>query len=44
MLYYTFKYVPITQNRNECVEATTVLPLVNTTTGMGMSAAIKKCE
>ncbi len=44
MLYYTFQYVPITQSGSECVEATTALPLVNTTTGMGMTAAINKCE
>ena len=44
MLYYTFQYVPITQSGSECVEATTALPLINTTTGMGMTAAINKCE
>ena len=43
MLYYTFQYVPISQSGSGCVEAT-ALPLVNTTTGMGMTAAINKCE
>jgi hypothetical protein len=44
MLYYTFQYVPISQSGSGCVEAATALPLVNTTTGMGMTAAINKCE
>ena len=28
----------------ECVAAATAVPLVNTTTGMGMTAAIAECE
>ena len=27
-----------------CVDAATALPLVNTTTGMGMTAAIAECD
>ena len=29
---------------DDCVEAATSMPLVNTTTGMGMTAAIAECE
>ena len=44
MLYYMFQYSPITQSGKECVETSMVLPLVNTTTGMGITAAISECE
>ena len=44
MLYYMFQYSPITQSGKKCVETATVLPLVNTTTGMGITAAISECE
>ena len=33
-----------TQKTNDCVAAATSIPLVNTTTGMGMTAAIAECE
>jgi len=29
---------------DDCVAAATSIPLVNTTTGMGMTAAIAECE
>ena len=32
------------QREAECVAAATALPLVNTTTGMGITAAIAECE
>ena len=32
------------QRDAECVAAATALPSVNTTTGMGMTAAIAECE
>ena len=32
------------QREAECVAAATALPLVNTTTGMGMTAAIAECD
>jgi len=32
------------QREAECVAAGAALPLVNTTTGMGMTAAIAECE
>ena len=44
MLYYMFKYNPLTQSGKKCVETATVLPLANTTTGMGITAAISECE
>jgi len=50
MLYYMFQYSPLTQNSpltqsgKKCVETATVLPLANTTTGMGITAAISECE
>jgi hypothetical protein len=44
MLYYMFQYNPLTQSGKKCVETATVLPLANTTTGMGITAAISECE
>ena len=44
MLYYMFQYSALTQSGNECVDTATVLPLVNTTTGMGITTTISKCE
>lgn len=44
MLYYSLQYAPITQGGKECVETATVLPLVDTTTGTGMTAAVNGCE
>ncbi len=33
------------QDRNvECLSAATTIPLVNTTTGVGMTAALAECE
>ena len=31
-------------NADDCVAAATSIPLVNTTTGMGMTAAVAECE
>jgi len=31
-------------NTDDCVAAATSIPLVNTTTGMGMTAAIAECQ
>ena len=44
MLYYMFQYSPLTQSGEECVDTATVLPLVNTTTGMAITTAISECE
>ena len=44
MLYYMFQYNPLTQSGKKCVETATVLPLANTTTGMGITATISECE
>ena len=44
MLYYRFQYSTITQSGKECVETATVVPLVNTSTTIGLTGAISKCE
>jgi hypothetical protein len=44
MLYYMFQYSPLTQSEKKCVETATALPLVNTTTRMGITASISDCE
>ena len=43
---YDFYASPSTTqtNTDDCVAAATAIPLVNTTTGMGMTAAIAECE
>ena len=44
MLYYSFRYSPTTQSGKECIETATVVPLVNTSTAMGITGAISECE
>ena len=44
MFYFMMQPKTIVQREAECVAAATALPLVNTTTGMGMTAAIAECE
>jgi len=43
--FYFYATPSTTQTRtDDCVAAATSIPLVNTTTGMGMTAALAKCE
>ena len=44
--FYFFVSPDTTQTKktDDCVAAATSIPLVNTTTGMGMTAAIAECE
>jgi hypothetical protein len=43
--FYFYTTPSTTQtNTDNCVAAATSIPLVNTTTGMGMTAAIAECE
>ena len=43
--FYFYASPDISQtNTDDCVAAATSLPLVNTTTGMGMTVAIAECE
>ena len=44
MLYFMMQPNAMVQREAECVAAGAALPLVNTTTGMGMTAAIAECE
>ena len=44
MFYFMMQPNTIVQREAECVAAATALPLVNTTTGMGMTAAIAECD
>ena len=44
MLYYSLKSVPALKNGADCFSKTTVLPLVNTNTGLGMTATIAECD
>ena len=44
ILYYTSQDEATKQTETECVEMVTALPLVNTTTGMGMTASINECD
>ena len=44
MFYFMMQPKTTVQRDDECVAAATALPLVNTTTGMGMTAAIAECE
>jgi len=41
--FYVSPNTTLTQT-DDCVAAATSIPLVNTTTGMGMTAAIAECE
>ena len=43
--FYFYATTSTTQtNADDCVAAATTIPLVNTTTGMGMTAAVAECE
>ena len=44
MFYFMMQPKTTVQRETECVAAATGLPLVNTTTGMGMTAAIAECD
>ena len=44
MFYFMMQPKTMVQREAECVAAATALPLVNTTTGLGMTAAIAECE
>ena len=44
MFYFMMQPNTMVQREAECVAAGAALPLVNTTTGMGMTAAIAGCE
>ena len=44
MFYFMMQPKTTVQRDDECVAAATALPLVNTTTGMGMTAAIAGCD
>ena len=42
--FYASPSTTKTKKTDDCVEAATSIPLVNTTTGMGMTAAIAECQ
>ena len=44
MFYFMMQRKTKVQREAKCVAAATALPLVNTPTGMGMTAAIAECE
>ena len=44
MFYFMMQPKTMVQREAECVAAATALPLVNTATGMGMTAAIAECD
>ena len=44
MFYFMIQAKTTVQRESECVAVATALPLVNTTTGMGMTAAIAACD
>ena len=44
MFYFMIQHKTQVQREAECVSAATALPLVNPTTGMGMTAAIAECD
>ena len=44
MFYFMAQPKTAVQREAECVSAATALPLVNTSTGMGMTAAIAECD
>ena len=44
IFYLMMQAKTMVQREAECVAAATTLPLVNTTTGMGMTAAVAECE
>ena len=44
MFYFMMQPKSTVQIEAECVAAATALPLVNTTTGMGVTKAIAECD
>ena len=44
MFYFMMQPKTTVEREAECVAAATALPLVDTTTGMGMTAAINECD
>ena len=44
MFYFMMQPKSTVQREAECVAAATALPLVNTATGMGMTAGIAECD
>ena len=44
MFYFMMQPKTTVQREAECVAVATALPLVNTTTGMGLTAAIADCD
>jgi hypothetical protein len=43
-LFYFLQPIQKVERKADCREAATTIPLVNTTTGMSMSAAVAECE
>ena len=44
VVYFMMQPKTMVKREAECVAAATALPLVNTTTGMGMTAVVAECE
>ena len=44
VVYFMMQPKTMVKREAECVAAATTLPLVNTTTGMGMTAVVAECE
>ena len=44
VVYFTMQPKTMVKREAECVAAATASPLVNTKTGMGMTAVIAECE
>ena len=44
MFYFMMRPKTTAERDSECVVAATALPLVNTTTGIAMTAAIAECD
>jgi hypothetical protein len=42
--FYATPSTTQTKKTDDCVAAATSIPLINTTTGMGMTAALAECE
>ena len=44
VVYFMMQPKTMVKREAECVAAATALPLVNTTTGIGMTAVVAECE
>ena len=44
VVYFMMQPKTMVKREAECVAAATALPLVNTTTGMGMTAVVAECK